>query len=235
MKISKDLKIRLVKDFLYRSAIHFTQWYYEVKHQLGEEKSFEILSEVWTQSQELKTRRWVNFYHSLNNKNLLEISDNELNELLQIIAKSWLANDGIWFQAVEFKYGLNEAKRCNDSCWAQFSPIEAWSIKKLLGMEKQPGIEGLEKALFYRLYAFINEQEIAEKTKNRLVFRMNRCRVQEARQRKSLPDYPCKSAGIVEYSRFAESIDSRIKTRVIACPPDPHPAEWFCAWEFTIE
>jgi len=41
--------------------------------------------------------------------------------------------------------------------------------------------------------------------------------------------------GIVEYSTFAKEIDPRIKTRCIVCPPDKHPDDYYCAWEFVIE
>ncbi len=63
---------------------------------------------------------------------------------------------------------------------------------------------------------------------------MNECRVQSARKRKGLDDYPCKSAGLVEYAYFARSIDDRIQTECIGCPPDPHPEDWYCAWRFTL-
>ena len=61
------------------------------------------------------------------------------------------------------------------------------------------------------------------------------CRVQEARKKKNLPDFPCKTVGIVEYTYFAKTIDPRIKTICIACPPDSHPSDYWCAWEFKIE
>nr|ABB16140.1 hypothetical protein CHY_2024 [Carboxydothermus hydrogenoformans Z-2901] len=41
--------------------------------------------------------------------------------------------------------------------------------------------------------------------------------------------------GITEYSGFAQTIDSRIKTRCLACPPDEHPDDFYCAWEFWVE
>jgi hypothetical protein len=63
---------------------------------------------------------------------------------------------------------------------------------------------------------------------------MNKCRVQFARNRKGLEDYPCKSGGTIEYTTFAQTIDPRIKTECIGCPPDPHPPEWFCAWRFRV-
>ena len=66
------------------------------------------------------------------------------------------------------------------------------------------------------------------------MFRMDDCRVQSARKRKNLPDYPCKSGGLVEYASFAETIDPRIRTECVGCPPDAHPAEWYCAWKFSL-
>ena len=102
-------------------------------------------------------------------------------------------------------------------------------------MKKNPGLEGLKKALQFRLYAFINEQSLADETETSFIFRMNKCRVQDARKRKGLADYPCKSGGLVEYTTFAETIDSRIKTECICCPPDMHPDEFYCAWKFFIE
>jgi hypothetical protein len=105
---------------------------------------------------------------------------------------------------------------------------------KRLDIEPGGGLEALEHALKFRLYARINEQEFIRKDPNKAVFRMNKCRVQDARKRKGLDDFPCKSVGIVEYSGFASTIDPRIKTRCIACPPDPHPESYWCAWEFTL-
>jgi len=67
-----------------------------------------------------------------------------------------------------------------------------------------------------------------------VVFEMNKCRVQEARKRRGLDDYPCKSVGLVEYGYFAEMIDDRFETVCIGCPPDPHPEEWVCSWRFIL-
>jgi hypothetical protein len=166
---------------------------------------------------------------------LLDMPKEKMIELIDNIGLNWLAGDGIWFQEVEFKYGMNDAKRCNDSCWAWFSPFEAWSIKRLLKLPENPGLEGLKKALQMRLYAQINVQSISDETPTSFVFQMNDCRVQSARKRKNMEDYPCKSAGLVEYASFARAIDSSIKTECVGCPPDAHPDEWFCAWKFFIE
>jgi hypothetical protein len=135
---------------------------------------------------------------------------------------------------VEFSEGMNDAKRCNDSCWAHFSPFEAWSIKKYLDLPQNPGLDGLKQALAFRLYARINTQSFVYEGPDSFIFQMNECRVQAARKRKDLDDYPCKSGGLVEYTTFAGAIDKRIETECIGCPPDDHPTDWYCAWRFTL-
>ena len=159
----------------------------------------------------------------------------EIFELLKDASKNWLAHDGLWFRAVEDKYGIEAAMELDRKTWGKFTVIEAKRIMKRLGIKPGGGIPALAQALKYRLYAHINVQEIKEASDIHCVFRMNRCRVQEARKRQGLPDFPCKSIGIVEYSGFAKTIDPRIKTKCLVCPPDPHPHDVWCSWEFRLE
>ena len=158
----------------------------------------------------------------------------ELRRLLATAAKLWLAHDGLWFQAVEHRHGLEAAMDADRAAWHHFAPLEARRIMDHLGMEPGGGLPALERALGYRLYSHLNEQETEWPEKDRLIFRMKTCRVQSARQRRGLPDFPCRSVGIVEYSRFAEAVDPRIVTHCISCPPDRRSREVACAWEFTL-
>ncbi|MEI6750735.1 MAG: DUF6125 family protein [Bacteroidota bacterium] len=230
---------RLIIDFFHRTMMHHALWFAEVQHQYGREKAFELMDIAFKQSYDIQMKRLskiLNFEISDGiPMPLLDKSTEDLQTLKEGVAFNWLANDGVWFQTVENTYGMLDAKRCNDSCWAQFSPFEAWSVKKMLQLPDDSGLEGLKKALQYRLYAAVNKQEIVEETENSFVFRMVDCRVQSARKRKGLADYPCKSAGIVEYRTFAETIDKHIKPECIGCPPDEHPEGWFCSWKFKYE
>jgi len=163
-----------------------------------------------------------------------ELPREKLLLLLDNFAKNWLAHDGLWFQAVERAHGLEHAMDLDAQAWRRFSPIEAKRIKAFLGLPERGGLEALKTALEYRLYAVLNKQH-SELKDGRLRFYMNDCRVQSARKRRGLPDFPCKQVGLVEYSTFAAEIDPRIRTHCIACPPDNHPDEYYCGWEFWIE
>ena len=167
-------------------------------------------------------------------KEIEDFSKDELVALLRDAAVNWLAHDGLWFRAVEDKFGLEAAMELDKKAWETFTVLEAKRIMKRLGIPEGGGIPALVQALKLRLYAHINTQEMSEISSCRCVFRMRSCRVQDARERQGLAFFPCKPVGIVEYSGFARTIDPRIRTRCLACPPDPKPSDSWCVWEFTI-
>lgn len=159
----------------------------------------------------------------------------ELILLLEDMTKRWLAHDGVWFQCVEFGKGLEDAVEMDALAWQRFAFIEASRIMKLHKIRPGGGLTALKKALELRGYAFLNEHETIDVGENKMIFRMNTCRVHETRDWKKMDCFPCKSVGIQEYSNFAKTIDPRIKTRCITCPPDERPEGYVCAWEFTLE
>ncbi len=238
-QLTKEQKIQLIFDYFQRTMTHHAMWYAEVREQFGPEKAGEILDNAWKLSSQIQMKRLAKTleFELVDGipKALLDLPDEKIDKLQESVAINWLANDGVWFQAVEFTEGMFPAKACNDAAWSHFSPFEALRIKKILGLGEFPGLKGLKKAFDFRLYSDVNKQSFANETSNSFDFYMNECRVQIARKRKGLDDYPCKSAGIIEYSTFAETIDKRIKTKVIGCPPDKHPDEWFCGWHFYLE
>jgi len=166
---------------------------------------------------------------------LKDLNREQLEGMILDFAKNWLAHDGLWFQAVEKNSGMETAIKLDTEAWERFTKIEAKRIMARHGIEENGGLEALKKALKYRLYSVLNEQEITEETDKSFVFKMIDCRVQSARKRKDLPPFPCKSVGIVEYTEFAKTIDPRIKTECIACPPDPEERDFYCGWKFSIE
>ena len=163
------------------------------------------------------------------------MSREQLEYLLTDFAKRWLAHDGLWFQQVEQAHGMEEAIRLDAGAWENFTAIEARRIMDFLELEEGGGLDALKKALQYRMYSLINKQEIVEQGDSKIIFKMSDCRVQSARRRKNMPEFPCRPVGLVEYTGFARTIDPRIETRCLYCPPEEHPEDSYCAWEFTLK
>ncbi len=168
-----------------------------------------------------------------NRATLESLSKEQLIDLIDIYSKNWLALDGVWFQSIEGKLGMDEAMYHDREAWRRFTVIEARRIKEFLGLEEHPGLEGLEKALRLRFYANLNTDSV-EISGNTMVYSMVECRVQTARQRKGMPFHPCKSVGIVEYGEFARAIDDRITCECLSCYPDITDEGCCCKWKFTL-
>ena len=164
-----------------------------------------------------------------------QLSPKMLQAMLTDFAKNWLAHDGLWFQVVEKQFGLEKAIELDREAWEKFTVIEAKRIMARHNISEDSGLDGLKKALGFRMYAFVNKQEIRNEADRSFEFYMVDCRVQSARRRKQMPLFPCKSVGIVEYSGFARTIDPKIETECIACPPDEAAGkDFYCGWRFSI-
>jgi hypothetical protein len=159
----------------------------------------------------------------------------DLLRALEMFAKNWLAHDGCWFLAAEERFGMEIAIELDTRSWEGFAAAEARRIMTVFHVPQQGGLDALEKALALRMYSVINAQRVEwSEDRKRLRFFMDVCRVQETRRRKGLPDFPCKSVGTVEFETFARTIDSRVRTTCLHCPPEAAEGQ-YCGWEFSLE
>lgn len=161
-------------------------------------------------------------------------SYDDLKQELTDAAKNWLAIDGLWFLAIEERYGIETAIACDASVWKNFSRIEAERIKKRLNLPEAGNLDDLENALHHRLFAYLNEYEIRRPNYHTLEIIMQTCRTQTARTRKGLPLFPCKEIGIIDYETFSREINPEIVTECISCPPDQVTDAFHCGWRFTL-
>ncbi len=163
-----------------------------------------------------------------------QMSRDELLRALEMFAKNWLAHDGCWFLAAEEVLGMQAAIDLDTRAWERFAAAEAHRIMTTFHIPAQGGLQSLERALVLRMYSLINAQRVewAEDGKS-LRFFMDVCRVQETRRRKGLADFPCKSVGVVEFETFARTVDPRIRTTCLHCPPDTTGGK-YCGWEFSM-
>jgi hypothetical protein len=226
-----------IRDMLRLTASHYGLWFAETERVMGLEAAIGCEAVAGERFMRIAGHRLDKAFCSfeLSAENAADMPASYLDGLADTLAVNWLAADGVWFQAVENASGMDDAKLVNDTCWRKFAPLEARCVMQRLGIPEGGGIDALEAALSGRMYARINEWKAVRDSEHALVFTMLRCRVQDARTRKGLPEYPCKSGGKTEYTAFAQTIDPRIETRCIGCPPDERDEGYACSWRFTME
>jgi hypothetical protein len=155
---------RYAIDALRRTMLHYGIWFNEVVHQLGLEEAIRLEEETFSSFLPAAVNR-LSKTLGFETENslplwLVEMEKDSLISLIKALSLNWLTSDGMWFRTVEDNHDMYTSKRCNDTCWTRYSPLEAAMIKSFLKLPAQSGLDGLEQALSLRLYTHINEQVI---------------------------------------------------------------------------
>lgn len=166
---------------------------------------------------------------------LENLSKEQLADLVRIYARNIYALDGVWFQSIEQKEGMDEAIFHDKNAWRRFTETEARRLKNFLNLPEQAGLDGLENALNLRFSALANPKVELIRKDNTLIYKVVDCRVQTARKNKGMPYHPCKPVGIIEHAYFARIIDNRIECETISCYPDVTDENCACVWRFILK
>ncbi|MBE3121359.1 MAG: hypothetical protein IMZ53_07085 [Thermoplasmata archaeon] len=145
----------------------------------------------------------------------------------------WTA-DGLYFLGIEELYGTEVATKIDAQVWAVMGKIEARKLKEFLGITGND-IPSMMKALQYTTWALdLEDKEIMIK-KDHAMIRNVRCRVQNTRVSKGLKEFGCKPVRFGFLKAFAKEFNPDIVVKCTVCPPDSHPENLWCQWEFTYK
>jgi len=145
----------------------------------------------------------------------------------------WAA-DGLYFLGIEELYGTEVATKIDAQVWAVMGKIEARKLKEFLGITGAD-IPSMMNALQYTTWALDLEDKKIMIKKNHAVIWNVRCRVQNTRVNKGLKEFGCKPVRFGFLKAFAKEFNPDIVVKCTVCPPDVHPENLWCQWEFTYK
>lgn len=165
---------------------------------------------------------------------LRELSGDELIDAMFMHIRDIFAVDGLYFLGIEEKFGTEAAIEIDERVWRDMAKIEARRLVKTMGVtaEDIPSFMQTLRSSAWSLDTAEKEIEIEE---NRGVFRNKMCRVQNRRASKGLSEFPCKGVRYGWLKEFAKQLNPKIKVNCLVCPPDKHPDNLWCEWEFVLE
>ena len=153
-------------------------------------------------------------------------------KLADVFSRSITTVDGLWFLAVEEKFGHEVALELDIGVWDDLGAIHARRIVNNFSLRDDNPIRTLVKTLQADCMFCIYGPEITVLTDNKAILRITDCRPQKARVRDGKGEFNCRPVDLAFFKSYAKAIDPRIKVTCLVSPPDEHPPEFWCEWQF---
>jgi hypothetical protein len=165
---------------------------------------------------------------------LAEMTPEKLLDLFFLQVRNLWRVDGLYFLGIEKRYGAEAAAEIDSEVWKTMGTIEAKSLQRMFPTRGSPSI--LEIVLLLRKSSWAMDQpfKALEVNEKHGTLWVKKCRTQETRLAKGLPEFPCKRVRFGYLKEFAEALNPKVSVNCIVCPPDKHPKESWCKWEFTL-
>jgi len=142
--------------------------------------------------------------------------------------------DGLYFLGIEKKFGTEAATDIDADVWKAMAEIEAKTLQKMFEVEENSDMTKIIELLQRSSWALDQPFKTIEIRGKSAVVGVDRCRTQETRLRKGLNEFPCKKVRFSYLTSFAKTLNPKAKVKCLVCPPDHHPKESWCKWEFSV-
>lgn len=142
--------------------------------------------------------------------------------------------DGLYFLGIEQKFGTETATEIDAEVWEIMAKIEAKSLQRMFRTVENPNVPIVLELLRKSSWALDQPFKVADVFTNRAILSVAKCRTQETRLSRGLEEFPCKKVRYGYLKSFAKTLNPNIEVRCLVCPPEAHPKQLWCKWEFTL-
>jgi hypothetical protein len=181
----------------------------------------------------LKCRELIIITRDKDKALLNEIPKDKIDEFILMQLRNMWAVDGLYYLGIEEKSGTETATEIDRKVWEVMGKIEARKLKEFFNIKKND-ISTMMKALQYSGWALDLEDKEVIVQKNKGIIKNVKCRVQNTRRKKGLVEFGCKPVRWGFLKAFAKEFNPDIVVNCRVCPPDKHPEDLWCEWEFTL-
>lgn len=142
--------------------------------------------------------------------------------------------DGLYFLGIEKKFGTEAATEIDAGVWETMAAIEAKSLQRMFKISENPDLATVIGLLRKSSWTLDQPFKTIEASDKRATLSIDKCRTQEARLSKGLREFPCKKVRFGYLRTFAKTLNPKIEVNCLVCPPDEHPKNLWCRWEFAL-
>jgi hypothetical protein len=166
-------------------------------------------------------------------KMLCEMDRDRLVDFFLAQMRNLFTVDGLYFLGIEEMSGTESATSIDAHVWEVMGKIEARRLREVLEI-RENDMRAFMDALRHTSWSLDLEDKEVEISDEKGTFRNLKCRVQRTRVEKGLGEFSCKDVRGGYLEAFAREFNPNIEVSCNVCPPDEHPDNLWCEWEFRI-
>ena len=167
---------------------------------------------------------------------LKSLTDDQLYDLFFMYVRNIWSVDGLYFLGIENRSGNETAVEVDSEVWKIMGTIEMKRFLDVFDVDESRSFDTFVKIIKITAWWLNIEEKSYEyyPDENRLVLTNHDCRVQNRRISKGLPEFPCRSVRQGYLESFVKTYSEKIKVKCNICPPEDHPDDLWCEWEFVM-
>ncbi len=161
---------------------------------------------------------------------LSKCSKEQLLEFIDMQQRNWWNLQNNWMAYMDREYGQEAAVKGDSHCFPANAKVQMYRLKKMLGLGDD--LRSLRDAMVLSTIWANGDYEVREIDRQHFRIKVTNCYQQVRRLEEGLAELACKPAGIAICEAAVEVINPAAAVRCLVCPPDDHPADVWCEWEF---
>ena len=163
---------------------------------------------------------------------LSKLSREQLLEFIDMQQKNWWNLQNNWMAYMSTEYGMEAAVKGDCHCFPANARVQVLRLQKLLGLRDD--LDSLMQAMVLSTIWANGEYEIWKVDDRTFRIRVTDCHQQVRRLAEGMGELACKPAGLAITETAVRALNPACTVRCLVCPPDAHPKDVWCEWEFAL-
>ena len=163
---------------------------------------------------------------------LSELSKDELLDFIDMFQKNWWNLQNNYILYLNNEYGEEAAVKADGHCFSANAKVQIYRLKKMFGLKDD--LQSLMDAMILSTIWANSDYDIWQLDEDRFRIKVTNCYQQVRRVEDGLSEFSCKPAGLAICEAAAEIVNPATQVECIVCPPDEHPDDVWCEWEFKL-